>query len=134
MSFLTKMFPKKMATLREFITLVEARKIKSISITPLMDGGFNSILVYKASPDKGRPIVYHDVITRRDSRWGTVLAFTIAPDAMRKESIRLCLVGEQRIKALQKRFPDTDIRLIFQNKVMTSFEDLHKKAKAEGIF
>lgn len=134
MNFFTRIFPKKTKTLREFITLVESKKIKSISITPLMDTGFNAILVHKASPDKGRPIIYHEIVTRRGGGLATTVAFALAPNAMRKESIRLCLVGEQRIKALQKKLPDTDICLIFEGIAMTSFEDLHQKARAEGIF
>lgn len=133
MRFLTKIFPKKIETLGEFIRVVREEKITSISITPLLDNNFNAVLVHKAQSNKGRRIVYKEIITLRNGGLATALAFAVAPGAVRRESIRLCLIDEQRVKALQKELPKNNICLIFENKTMESFENLHIQAKAEGI-
>lgn len=125
MSFLTRIFPKKVKTLHEFILCVEKEKIPSISITPLVDGNFNAILVHEARSNAGQRIVYRDIIRRLNP--------VLMPQAMHREKMRLCLVGEQRIKALQKKFPHIKAHLIFEGKIVESFEELHREAKANRI-
>lgn len=134
MGFLTNMFPKKVKTLGEFIRIIAQEKIPLISITPLMDNNFNAILVHEARNNKGRKIVYREVITIAEWQPPIKLAVAVMPRTIRRENIKLCLTGEQRIKALKRKLTNTDIHLIFEGETMTSFEDLHQKAKAEGVF
>ena len=134
MRFLMRVFPKKTHTLQEFIDRIKSAGVSSVSITPMIDRNFNSVLTYETETEKGRRIVYRDIITERNGGLGTALAFCMVPGSIQRETIRLCLAGEERVKELQRKLPKMSVFLTFEGKVMESFDELHRNARAHHLF
>lgn len=134
MSFLTRIFPKNVKTLEEFIGFAEQGKVQTVSIEPTIDGNGSTMLLHETRINKGRRIVYREMITQRDGGFGAALAFGIMPGAVHKETLRTCLAGEKRVKELQRKLSGVTVRLTFEGRVMESFEKLHREAKAAGLF
>jgi len=118
MSFLKNWFPKKVATLEEFIALVTKEEARSISLTPLIDNSFSAVLVHQSHTSGGRPIIYRETVTKRNGSLATAIAFMVAPGATHTEITRLCLTGEKRMKELQQKIPHVTISFVFEGKVM----------------